>query len=248
MSYFPLRISDEVSNISVPPLTPDALDDEFDGWALDPAWDDEGSVSGSLPNALASFNTGDMRRQVGYRRSHLRLQNSADSTERGISKDVGGGGVAVDGFYWCRAVGMAGGHAVNNNGNTIFQLAATSGGLIDPDERIQIFVVEDNGGPVTVQARVINGGVVSTVFTSQSYGGEGKYWEFFGILKTGATSYIALAAERNGAWDILGNTTINYTGGATIDRVGFTQINTTTTGFNKISLIDFFRYKAVDIP
>lgn len=241
----PLIASDESSNLSVPPLVPSAFDDEFEGFLLDAAWDAEGTlVTSPAPVVNASFSSGNARIAVGHRQSHLRLQNSGDGVERGISKLIDAGGLPT-GFYWTRAVGGDNPTATNNNGEVRLTLCASVAGQQDTANRAQLLVREDAGGVSRIFCNVLGGGAGS--FGGLVYDGEGKYWEYFGFLVTGVNAFTAYAAERNGVWQRMAN--VSYTGGSTIDRVALTQVNTTTTNGNTICLFDFFRYSAaVDLP
>lgn len=245
MSYFPLRVSDERSNLAVPPPVPSAFDDEFEGFSLDAKWTAEGTISGSPVVTGASFASADQRHDYGRRRrSHLSIQNGADSTWRGISQLMGAS--LPLGLYWVRFQGeWVTQSTAGNNGNLLFGLSASSGANWDLTNGMFLNVVENDNTQNNVQGGTAGGGSGSNTWIGMNQRSMG--WRYWAMLLSAANTVDVFACDEAGGWQWWNR--MVYTGGATLDRVVIGQLNTSTLFGNRICLLDFFRYSAtVDMP
>lgn len=248
MTYVPLRSISNARELFTAPLIPSAFDDEFNGFALDTTkWTQEGTLSGSAPAYGASFAAAEIRQSVGQlRRSHLALQNGADSVRRGISQLIDGSGTP-DGLYWIRVAPQWRQHTRAASDNRFrFGVYASVAGNFDSTNGVSVEIPNDTGVNVFLSALVAGGGAGGAFSAALTL--VGYRWEYIALLQTATNTFEVWLGTAPGDWHRF--TVLTYSGGSTLDRVALTTFNTSTAApGNLMTLVDFFRYSpTVDLP
>lgn len=237
-----------VSEIWAPPLSPSAVDDEFDSNTLNAAWTRSYVVSATPISPITGFGAGDTREDInGFRKSWMRLQPPADSANKFIHKPFSPAGALPNGLYIARlGFSYRFGSIANTDGSIALQLSATAVGIPDLNNRITVYLNESDVGVVSPQADVINGGVATSVSLPDQEN-TGTQWEYIAIIRNG-NSFPSFLGTRQGSWTWITNLT--YTGIPTIDRITLLYSNAASgSPGNQIGKWDFFRYfTSQDLP
>lgn len=239
-------------NLWEPPASPNADDDEFDSgnalnaaWTQQFTWDATNHPGAGNVDPYAGFNG------TGCRWSHnsdwpswLRLQG--DPTGGRIWKPVT---VGANKLIWCRCRSNVrrAQPAVAYDGLALLGLAATSGGLVDNNNRIYVALQSGTNGAVQAFARSFKGGVDSGEVVTTNIVGQGQPYEYLAIHKAGNTVHMWVGTNVNWTWI----TSADWTGGATLDLVYLeASANSTAAPGNSISGFDFIRFvdSAVYLP
>jgi len=245
-----------IPSLWIKPETPHAEDDEFESETLS-GWTESFTASASAIDPYAKFASGDPRRVVHTKpyRSWYLIQPPADSTPYFLHKAVT---IPTNAFFWFRVSAFDRTAATSNNDASFnFSIWASSGGVPDENERIVLYANEVDGSDFRFQFDIVNGGVPNNITNGSDRHQKGQTFEFFGIQKFGNTFH-AWALTNSGQRLYIGSG--NYTGGATLDRIGFRFTNTDSSSDpgNAIMGVDFFRmvesstyfpgYGVLDIP
>ena len=247
-----------VSELWVPPLSPNAENDEFDSSTIT-GWTRNYTPSASAIDPLAAFAAGDPRESVNgltggvqtpFRHSWYLLQPSgpglAVGPSFGLHKQFAGGGALPDGTYMIRCKGeYRFGGIVNDDGQPYLTLCATLAGAPDLANQVLISPLETDNGLIAPQANSTIAGVdnITQMPDQENFG---DHFEYGAIIRSG--NNFSCFAGNGVNWVYIN--TFNYTGIPPIDRV-FLAIsnNAATAPGNMIAGFDFFRYFATaDLP
>jgi hypothetical protein len=224
VSYIPPsainRLIGNTTNLWALPEVPNALDDEFQGVALDPAWQlSAGLAFNATPIDTYDtvFPAGEIR--VDYnnnRRSWMQIQPPPLTTTY-LTKDIG---AIPDPFlvYAGMRTVLRGSAWGNNDGRIGLVLGDSNAGNFDDQEYVRCMLVEPDPSVAWARSQRIIGGGVTNVNNSNNVASRGFAFQYAAIQRIGATTYFYVASE-DGNWLSLGQT--NHPNVATFNRIGF---------------------------
>ena len=228
------------------PEFPNAFDDEFDGFTLDPKWTIEGNLVATAVSLDAAVAAGDLRLSVGQRPSWIRFQagllTGPPADHLGIHFEPDPGNELPDGTYWCRyAPSWRRVTQVNGDCTVLLCLADGSSTSQWRDEWIG-YGINLDPGEAQRELKIQEGGGDTTVAESTTLHERGEAHEYLALIKTGL-SFQAWSASAAGSWQR--RATGTYGGGGVIDSLGLRVGNNTSVDpGSAIQAFDFIRYRA----
>jgi hypothetical protein len=223
------------------PDTPHALDDEFEGSVIDPAWD--GGSGPDYVTPIDPYGTGASRGNINDTHpSWLMAQGSI-----ACSKEFPGG-LPTNCLIWARMRWDRDLTEANGETNIYIWFGASSGGLYDNSNQISVSITEWLAGNYA-QGFYRNGGSFPRwgTGTAAMYN-EGTAIEYVALQKIGSV-YHGWVMGNGGNRFYLGSVNESVVPG-TLDRVGFTLAGGSISSGQVVSGIDFFRVveSAVFVP
>ncbi len=231
-------------SLATPPASPHADDCEFDEASIAAGgWTEGGTSVGTAINPYANFSTAaNWRHSYNDRRpGWLMIQPTADATTIWpISKTVT---IGANHLAWARLsyATRASATVTGNDHSIALALTASSGGAVDGNNYVALFLSETDTNEYAVQFQKSVAGVITTTEYIVALTAEKLSFSFVAIQKISSDFHFWVAPE-NGNWMWLG--TLNYAG-ATVDRVAIqtTNANTAAPG-NMVVGVDFIRHSA----
>jgi len=221
------------------PDSPHTLDDEFESGTLDPAWD-----TSSVPDLITAIDPYD--NAVGTARVNVHGTHPSWLMTQGpinFSKAYPGG-LPLNCLIWARMRWSRDLTEANGESEIALWFGGSAGGVYDNANQIGVYMSEWTSGEYA-EGYQRNGGLFprwgngSTAMTN-----EGTAIEYVAVQKIGATFHVWVIGNAGNRF-YLGSSA--FTGGGTLDRVGFTMTGTLNTPGGIIAGIDFFRVVETDV-
>jgi hypothetical protein len=229
----------------MPPTTADPRNDEFTDSALT-GWTIGASGVTTAIDAYATIASGASWRYnaTTYRPSWLMIQMDNAATYRTIiTKGVS---LGTNEMIFFRAFSSRRGNSASNDGGIGILLSATSGGLPDPANSIELYASESDGTTAEVQFSKVTGGGAGVDIAKVSQSATANDFEYFLLSKRG-TTYDAWCANATGQWRWMGTSTH----ATAFDRITVVASNNSASApGNIITGFDFIRFNpsATQIP
>lgn len=234
---FPRQVSGTECNIFDKPLTPHALDDEFDSTVLDPSWTWRAPVP--VAGGINPYGNPGQVYELHTDRRPSWLMMQTDATNMALSKDITS--LPADYFVWMRGSisYRSTANPLNNDATLTLNLSTTP---IDFNNRVAIYLNESDAGSIQAEFLTVIGGVSTSIGeTRDLYLAQALMQpvEAVGIQKIG-NNYFGWVFGRGGTAVYMGtaNTAIPVTS-ATIHTI---NASTAAPG-TMITGVDFIRFK-----